>query len=384
MLVVLQSPYVQNYLFTKFLRYLSHTTSLSITHQRFQLRWLSKASITGLKIQDTQGNSILDSEQVALTINPWQQLKLLLGTSARRGTNLQIQADRLTVNVRHLTGKPTQQALPVELLSTSLHLAPGRATCQAVNLRTQQSAIQGDCTVTYDVSAASANLYESAQITADIRESIIATEDLALFIPYFEQHKTHYRFSGILEGKLDDLHLKNFRFDLVGQDNYLQGNLSLQGLSKLPETVFNIELKRGCLQAQDLLPYLDPQYHHLLSGLAYVSPQGHIYGKHDNFTACATFSTALGRVNTDLKFQIDATSQLATYTGGLATDGFELGKWLNSQGVQQLTMQSQINGQGLSWDTAHFQLEATIDKLGWNTYAFSILTYIDYSITLAL
>lgn len=295
----------------------------------------------------------------------------MLGSSAQKAASLQVQTSNLTVNAHHLTGNPIPQTLLVETLSTSLHLSSGQVVCQALKLVTpQHSVLQGNCLVTYDTSTPLSTLYDSVRITAQLSESIIASADLGIFIPYFTIYKASYRFYGTIEGKLDDLHLKNFKFDLADSGNFLQGNLHLQGLPNLKKTVFNLELQEGHLQVQELLPYLDPKHHHLLSGLVYISPQGHIYGKRDDFTACTTFSTALGRVSTDLKFQIDAGSQLATYKGALATGGFELGKWLNSQAVQQLTMQGQIDGQGMSWDTADFQLEATIDKLGWNNYEY--------------
>ena len=54
----------------------------------------------------------------------------------------------------------------------------------------------------------------------------------------------------------------------------------------------------------------------------------------------------------------------ATYKGAIATNNFELGIWLNNPAVQQLNVQGQIDGKGLSWEAAHFQLEANVGCSG--------------------
>lgn len=367
---VLQLPYVQNRLFEKLLRHISHTTQFTVTHHQFQLKWLSQASVTGLTVQNAQGSNILAVERVALTINPWQQLQLLLSRSNPTATNLQIQASNLTTDTRHFTDRQIEQVLFVSELNTSLSLASGRVVCQRLMLRTQRSVLQGDCVISYDASAASANFYDSSQIRVLLSDTLIASEELALFVPYFKHYKATYSLSGTIEGRVNNLHLKDFQFGLADQNTYLKGDLSVQGLPDLQATVFDVELQQGDLKTKVLLPYIDQKHHHLLAGLASIKPQGHIYGKLDDFTAQASFDTDLGKVSTDLKFKIDAATQLASYKGGVSTQDFELGKWLNTQAVQQVSMQGQIDGKGLSLATAHFQLEATIDKLGWNNYDY--------------
>ena len=446
---VLQLPSVQNHLFTKLLQHLSHTTQFTITHQRFQLKWLYHASLTGLTIKDPQDNHMLAVDQLSLKVNPFQLLMdrfVTLQTVSIRGAqvhlrkegkegynmhsllqrlggnttlapdtptswvidsaslqaiefsiedpqtaplqdafdynhlkvhqinaelaNLKAQASKFEVDIRHFTCKHVDRPLFVAHLSTSLVLAPGSIQCQALQLQTENSILRGSCTVTYDPSALPTAFYNSAYMQAHLDNTVLASEELGIFVPYFKQHQTAYSLCGELAGKVNDFHIKDLQLAFGERGNHLKGNLSLRGLPKLQETVFDIELQQGVLHPKDLLPYLEENHYQLLEAFALVKPQGHIYGKQDNFIAKATLDTDLGKITTDLVFRIDPAAQLATYKGALATHDFELGIWLNNRAVQQLDMQGQIDGKGLSLGTAHFQLAANIAKLGFNNYEY--------------
>ena len=285
--------------------------------------------------------------------------------------NLKVQASKFEVDIRHFTCKHVDRPLFVDHLSTSLVLAPDRIQCQALQLQTGSSILRGSCTVTYDPSALPTAFYNSAYIKAYLDNTVLASEELGIFVPYFKQHKTSYSLCGEFAGKVNDFHIKDLQLAFGERGNHLKGNLSLRGLPKLQETVFDIELQQGVWHTKDLLPYLDEKHYKLIEAFALVKTQGHIYGKKDDFIAQATLDTDLGQIITDLAFQIDPATQLAKYKGALATHDFELGIWLNNRAVQKLDMQGQIAGAGLSLATAHFQLAANIAKLGFNNYEYA-------------
>ena len=449
--VVLQFPYVQNSLLGMLLRHLSDSTQFSIAHQRFQLKWLSHASLTGLTIKDPQDNTMLAVDQLALKINPLQLLIDLsmtlqnvhvkgaqvhlckegpgdynLQTFLRRLVeviklapdthsasllmiesvslqdiafslddwqaeplhdvldtkhfaihqmsaelaNLKIQARSLAVEVRHFAGRHADRPLLVDHFSTFLVVVPGSIQCQALQLRTDRSTLEGNGALTYDPFLPLAAVKDHGHITADFNHVAIAAEELAILVPYFRRHKAFYTFRGVIDGKVNDLRVNDWQFSFGEQNSHLAGSLSLRGLPNVQEAIFDMQLQQGALHTQDVLPYLAPKHHRLIEHLNYVKTQGHFYGTLANFIAKASFDTDLGEITTDLEVQMDPTVQHATYKGAIATNNFELGIWLNNPAVQQLTMQGQIDGKGLSWEAAHFQLEANVDKLGFYNYAY--------------
>lgn len=285
-------------------------------------------------------------------------------------SDLKAQANTFEVNIQRFACKHADKPFFIDHLSTALVVAPNRVQCKALNLRTARSTLQGSCTVTY----APAAFYDTAHIKASLDNAVLAAEELAIFLPCFKQHPTSYQLCGTLEGQLNDFHIKDLHLAFGERGSYLKGNLDLQGLPKLQETVFDLDLKQGVLCTEDLRPYLDEKHYKLIKGVTFVRPQGHVYGKRDDFTVNAVVNTNLGKLTTELAFHIDLAapaSQRTTYQGAIALHDFELGTWLGNPAVQQLEMQGQIDGKGLSWATAYCQLAANVDKLGYNNYEYA-------------
>jgi TamB, inner membrane protein subunit of TAM complex len=449
--IALQLPYVQNRLFEIFLQYLSDTTQFSITHQRFQLKWLRHASLSGLVIKDTQDNLIVAADQLAVRINPLQLLtdmrimlktvciqdarvhlhkegeetysinvllqRLAGVTKPAPGTqraprfviesasihnmvflvddpqavplqgvfdiqhfaihsinaelaNLKVQARTLEVDIRHFTGRHASSPLFVDHLSTLLAVNPDSIQCKALQLRTACSTLEGNCALSYDALMPPEAFKDNVYLTACFSNVLVPAAELAVFIPYFKRYKDTYALSGALEGKLHDLHISDFQLGFGKKGSHFKSCLRLQGLPDIQGVVFNMELQQGILYTQDLLPYLDEKYHNRIKPFNLVKTKGRFHGVLSDFIAQATFDTSLGKIATDLEVQIDPASERTTYKGTIATSNFELGAWLNSPAMQQLTMDGQIDGAGLSLATAHFRLEANISKLGVNNYAY--------------
>jgi TamB, inner membrane protein subunit of TAM complex len=284
--------------------------------------------------------------------------------------NLKAQAGTLAVDICHFTGKHADRPLLVDHFRTSLLVAPDGVEFKALQLRTGCSTLEGSCALTYDLSLPPAAFKDNVHVTAHLSSAVIAAEELAVFLPYFKQHKASYSLSGALEGKVNDFRVKDLQFDFGEQGSRFEGCLSLQGLPNLQEATFDIELQQGVLHTKDLLPYLDAKHYKRIEKFNLVKPQGHFCGRLNDFIIKAAFDTELGKVTTDLKVQINLAAQRTTYKGAITTSSFELGAWLNNATMQQLTMQGHIDGEGLSWATAHFQLEANIHKLGFNNYTY--------------
>ncbi len=284
--------------------------------------------------------------------------------------NLKIQAHTLAVDIGHFTGKHANSSLFIDHFSTCLVVTPDSIQCKALQLRTECSTLEGNCTFTYDPLMPMAAFKDHVHMTACFNNVFVTAEELAVFVPYFKQQKTTYTLSGALDGRLNDLRIKDLQLGFGKQGSHLEGRLNLQGLPDLQAAIFDMELQQGVLHTQDLLPYLDEKHYKLIDKFNFVKTKGRFYGTLADFIAKATFDTDLGKIATDLEIQIDPASERTTYKGTMATRGFELGVWLNNAAVQRLTMRGQIDGEGLSWATTHFQLEANISELGAHNYIY--------------
>jgi TamB, inner membrane protein subunit of TAM complex len=312
----------------------------------------------------------MHDQQTALLQGMFDPKHFIIHQISAELANLKAQDKTLVVDIRHLTGKHADGPIWINHFSTSLVVAPDSIQCKGLQLRTENSMLEGSCTFTYDYSLPAAALIDHVYMTAHLNSAVIAAQELAVFIPYFKQHQTCYGLSGVLDGKLNNLHIKDLQLRFGELGSHFQSCLSLQGLPHAQKVLFNIDLEQSVLYTQDLLPYLDTPIYQLLEKFNYVKAQGRFCGMLADFIAQAIFDTDLGKLTTDLVCQIEPTSKRATYKGAIATSNFELGTWLDSAAVQQLSMQGQIDGEGFNLATAHFQLKANIHKLVFKNYAY--------------
>jgi hypothetical protein len=107
-----------------------------------------------------------------------------------------------------------------------------------------------------------------------------------------------------------------------------------------------------------------------LQQLRVCTLQGSVFGTPQDFISQANFDFEIGKLGTQLEVTMDSTFQTISYQGTITTDQLEIGKLLGTNQFQQLTMQAQIAGQGLSLSTAALQVKADIHQLGFNNYEY--------------
>ncbi|XWN35049.1 MAG: translocation/assembly module TamB domain-containing protein [Roseivirga sp.] len=285
-------------------------------------------------------------------------------------TNLHLQNSTLDVAIQHLAGKHADAPLSIEHLATALRVTPHSVNCQALCLQTGHSHLRGDFTITDDDLGAAGPLQDKAHFVAHLDETVLSSKELGALIPYFKQHTTAYTLRGKLEGQLNDFYCRDFQLGLGTQDSHFKGHMHFQGLPDVQEATFDIALEHGILHTTDLRPYLDESSYQLIEPCKLLKAHGHFHGKKDGFTAQAHLDTDVGQVTTDLACKLDPITQCVTYEGAIAVCDLALGTLLHNDAIQQLTMQGQLQGQGLSLSTVRCHLEAEIAQLGLHNYVY--------------
>lgn len=285
-------------------------------------------------------------------------------------TNLKIRASVFAVDVQHLAGRYAGHPLVLDKLRTGFKLAPDGMHLTALVLQTSGSQLKGSIQLSYDDLASLVQAIDKVNIVAQLDEVKLASEELGIFVPYFKQHHTAYTFSGKLVGQVNDFCVEDFQFRFGQAHSYLAGHASCQGLPNLQEALCNIQLESGCLYTADLFPYVGEKHYKTLEKARFCQVQGNFAGLPRSFVVRGNFATGLGTITTNVEMTIDSSWQHTSYRGAIATDNLALGALLGVNTLQQLTMQGQIAGEGLSLATANFQLNADVHKLGFNNYEY--------------
>lgn len=284
--------------------------------------------------------------------------------------NLKAEANTFAVDVQHFAGRYADHPLVLDKLRAGFKLAPDGMHLTDLALQTSGSQIKGDIRLSYDDPASLAQFIDKVSIVAQLDEVKLAAEELGIFVPYFGQHNTAYAFRGKVVGKINDFCVEDFQLHFGQAHSYLNGYASFQGLPNFQETLFNIKLKGSCLYISDLLPHVSEKHHKTLEQFRLCQVQGNFAGSPRNFVAQGSFATGLGKITSNVELALDSSFQHASYRGAIATDNLALGSLLGTNALQQLTMQGQIDGEGLSLATANFQLKADVHKLGFNNYEY--------------
>lgn len=284
-------------------------------------------------------------------------------------SNFHYNKDKWVGNLHKFAGYDLTQDLDIQQLQGQFQCTPTVLSLRNLHIATPQSHLEGDLTLTYEGLTTLAQAPDQAHFTAHVKELQVDTQELAPFLPYLKGHDTTYKLKGSIVGKLDDFAVEEFQVAFGQHASHLSGSAKIQGLPKVSEVAFYLALDQGCLYAEDLLPHL-PQHHTTLQKMKLCNLQGTAVGTLQNFVAKGEFSTGVGQVATNLAIQINQANHLVGYQGEITTKDFDIGKLLDLPQLGEVTLHTQIEGQGIEPATANLYVKTSIQKLGFYRYDY--------------
>lgn len=283
--------------------------------------------------------------------------------------NLRIVADTFEINVNRLAGYEPVQDFTVHDFKGFYRLTDQSMAFQDFDLYAGNSTLRDSVVFHYDSKSSLGYFNDSVTIVANIDKTEIHSKDLALFAPYLNNFNEFYTISGKFNGKVKSFSVKNFILDF-GSSSHLRGNVSFDGLPDFKETFINLDLNRSVVDINDLEQYIqDDSAFNSIKLFKKVNFDGEFLGFSNDFVANGNFDTHLGSISSDINLKLGETPE---YSGSLALEDFDLGTLSNQPDLlQKTTFNGEISGQGLSIETADFNLKANFDYLGVNHYQFS-------------
>ena len=213
---------------------------------------------------------------------------------------------------------------------------------------------------------------DSIDIQANLKNTKIYSKDLALFAPYLNRYDEHYEVSGQFSGTVNQFNMRGFEL-LFGNNSKLQGNISMDGLPEFEETFIRAKFSESRVNVYDIRQYISPAAFERASKFGGTVINANFLGFPTDFVADGSFATSIGNFDSDINLKINNENRdESTYSGKLSTTNFNLGVLIDQEKyVQFLDMNGEIIGKGLSVETADFNLNATIDKIGVNNYDYT-------------
>ncbi|MEO8720898.1 MAG: translocation/assembly module TamB domain-containing protein [Ginsengibacter sp.] len=214
-------------------------------------------------------------------------------------------------------------------------------------------------------------------IDGKFKNSVVSSEDLAYFAPETKTWKTVFSLNGNAHGKIDNITGQKMIIR-AGEQNYLDGDISLRGLPNIDQTFIDFrsrELRTNYKEISRLIPALKEITNPDLSAMGNIRFNGSYTGYIRDFVTYGTLTTDIGTLQTDLHLRVPPKGK-ATYNGKVSTTNFQLGKFIGNSQIGDIVFDGKINGKGFDAADVDLGVDGMINKIEFNGYAYTnIITH---------
>jgi len=279
--------------------------------------------------------------------------------------------DTIQFKLQTLLASEKESKFNINQLSTFFRISQQCLEFVDLDLQTGKSTVTDTVLFTFNGRRELNDFNEKVNIHANLQSTLLYPEDLALFFPEAERLTQPLLINGSFNGRISDFKLTNM--ELRTGNSELKGSLDMEGLPDLSETFTILELKNSTFDFRDLKGLLGPNALEHLTPMGQVNLDGQFLGYFTDFVANGNFSGKLGRVSTDINFKVNETDfNHSVYSGRIALKDFALGEYLqDTVNFQQVTLDGNIKGSGLTVSTANFKLDGKVDKIGIRDYDYT-------------
>ena len=278
--------------------------------------------------------------------------------------------DTVSFNLTRLTAIDDVTQLKVTDFQTKFSVSQKQMTFDELDVQFGKSQITDRVTFNYPSLKSLGDFNNKVNIDARLKNTVLSTDDLALFAPSILRQHQQMIVSGEFKGKINGFNFNKFNITLNGNNN-IKGKVSMYGLPDLAETFIDLNISSGNVDAKHMQAMFKPQTYGFLSSFGRTRLNGKFIGYINDFVAAGTFNTQMGRVTSDINLKVAEEIGDSKYSGHLEMADFDLGKFSDRSFFQQVTLNGKIEGKGLNFYTADFQLKGEIEKIGILGYEYT-------------
>jgi hypothetical protein len=216
------------------------------------------------------------------------------------------------------------------------------------------------------------NFIQDIVLEGNFIDSKLSSDDLAYFSPDTKSWHSIFSVNGKVKGSVDNLVAKDIKIS-DGKQNYLEGSVSLRGLPNIEETFIDFNSKKlstSYYELVKLIPEIKKITNPNLSALGKINFVGNYTGFIRDFVTYGQLTSDIGTLQTDLHLKIPIKGK-AIYQGKITTKNFQLGKFIGSSQLGNISFDGKIDGQGFSENDILINIDGAIHLLAFNGYNYS-------------
>ncbi|MGV3509539.1 MAG: translocation/assembly module TamB domain-containing protein, partial [Sphingobacteriaceae bacterium] len=209
-------------------------------------------------------------------------------------------------------------------------------------------------------------------LKGELKNTRIHTKDLSFFADNLPKN-LEVKLRGNVSGYVNNLKARNFLAS-AGQATYVKGNFDIKGLPSINKTYVSLQFDQMHTNKKDadrlikLATGKTNQIPAVAAKFGNISFRGTFTGYLKNFKAKGDLKTALGRINADLRMNLNG---VAKYSGTVKAYDFNLAELLNRKDLGRTTLSAQINGQGFKLNQLQENIDADVTYFDFNGYRYT-------------
>jgi hypothetical protein len=278
--------------------------------------------------------------------------------------------DTIQFVAQDLNAIDRQTSLKVHDLDTEFMYCAKKIELDALSAYIGGSYLTNYLSFNYDKPSAFGDFNEKVNMVAHFDNSRIYSDDLGLFHEYLLTLKETWKLSGDFAGTVHDFRVDNTSLSF-GKNSRLAGMFAFKGLPEFSKTTMDFRLANSRVDTKDLVQYYpETDLHETFQKFGKVAMDGAFKGTIDDFDLKSTLKTDIGKIETDMFFHI-VDRYSSTYKGALKTENLDIGLLFDRpETLQKLDFAGKLNGRGFDIATASADLNATVNRLGFNKYDY--------------
>ncbi len=349
------------------------TTSSPIQNDDTGLKWNTndwRLLVKNIKI--TNGNFSMEkqSSRPAFT-NRFDDRHLVLSEINGAIKNFRFIKDTLTANV--LVSAKERNGFNIKKLNTDFKFTPHLMELKHLDLVTNKSHLGNYYSMSYNsFQDDMQDFVHTVTVEGHFKNSELNSDDLAYFAPETKTWNKIFSLNGDARGTIDNFSATKMIIR-AGENNYLDGDISLRGLPDIDETFLDFrsrEMRTTYSELAALIPSLKSIDNPRLSAFGRIGFTGSYTGFIRDFVAYGTLTTDIGTLRTDLHMQVPANGK-AIYNGKISTDNFQLGKFISNSQIGNIAFSGNINGKGFNANDVNIGIDGNIRRVVFNGYPYS-------------
>jgi len=221
-----------------------------------------------------------------------------------------------------------------------------------------------------------AEFNQKIKMNHKLEESHLKLEDLSWFAEELAGLNLEVIISGRVSGRVENLKCKDLDIT-IDENTRFEGDVTLDGLPNIDNTFITLDINRLTSTKAELdripIPPFDagrtintpPTF----TDLGAMSFQGNFIGFINDFTAYGHLSTEIGDVSCDITMhEVDETFE---YVGRVIANEFDLAQFYQNPTLGPLSADLEINGSGLTLETADADIDGLVKSLEFNGYQYN-------------